>query len=129
MIEYPVRFTFKLPQIGAYVGPPSMDAGVAEVGESGIMLRIGHRTERPRELRFGLSEIQSVVLKTGLFGNRLVVQAKEPASIASISNNEQGTLILKIPRGELEAARQAESLLKTRLAHHSESLKVSGQER
>lgn len=119
MSEYPVRFTFKLPQIGAYVGSPSMDAGVAEVGESGIMLIVGHRTERPREFRLCLAEIQSVVLKTGLFGNRLVIQAKKPAAVEGISNNEQGTLILKVPRGELEAARQAGSMLKARLAQYS----------
>lgn len=116
MSEYPVRFTFKLPQIGAYVGPPSVDAGVAEVGEPGIMLRVGHRTGRPREFRLCLAEIQSVVLKTGLLGNRLVVQEKDPTTVEGISNNEQGTLILKVPRGELEAARQAESMLKTRLS-------------
>lgn len=120
MSEYPVRFTFKLPQVGAYVGPPSMGTGVAEISKSGVTLKLGYRVEEPQESWLGLAGIRSAKLKTGLLGKRLVIQATSPSVTNGISNNEQGTLILKVPRGELEAARQAEALLKTRLAQYSE---------
>jgi hypothetical protein len=117
--EYPVRFTFKLPQVGAYVGPPSMGAGVAEISESRVTLKLGYRVEEPQEFWLGLAGIRSAKLKTGLLGKRLLIQATSPSATNGISNNEQGTLILKVPRGELEAARQAKTLLKTRLAQDS----------
>ncbi|CAN5783174.1 hypothetical protein BH20ACT11_BH20ACT11_08530 [soil metagenome] len=119
MSEYPVRFTFKLPQVGAYVGPPSMCTGLAEISKSGVTLKLGYRVEEPQESWLGLAGIRSAKLKTGLLGKRLVIQATSPSVTNGISNNEQGTLILKVPRGELEAARQAEALLKTRLAQDS----------
>ncbi|WP_152670790.1 hypothetical protein [Rubrobacter aplysinae] len=72
-------------------------------------------------MSLAVSGIRSVELKTGLLGNRLVIEAEDPAATSGVSNNEQGTLILKIPRGELESARQAESLLKTRLARDFEA--------
>lgn len=96
-----------------------MGAGVAEISKSGVTLKLGYRVEEPQEFWLSLAEIRSAKLKTGLLGKRLVIQATSPSVTNGISNNEQGTLILKVPRGELEAARQAEALLKTRLAQDS----------
>lgn len=121
-----VKLTFKLPYVDHRpVGPPSMGAGVDEISESGIVLRFGFQTEDlagafrskgAKEARLELSEICSVKLKTGWFNTRLTIEATSRSATNRIPGMEQSRVVLKVPRWEREAARQAESLLAASLA-------------
>lgn len=122
MSGHPVRFTFTLPYVDMrYVGPPSLGGGVAEVSESGVVLRFEFQTDQlagafgaegsRAEARLSLPEIRSAKLKAGWFGGRFVIEARSPSATEGIPGGEQGRVVLKVPRREREAARRAEALL------------------
>lgn len=123
--ERSVRVTFELPVGPRYIGPPSTGAGVAEVKESGVRLKFayqtgfdsGSETGGPWDTGLDVYEIRSVRLKRGLLiGYRLVIEAEDPSVTQTIPASHQGTVILRIPRAQAEAAKRAESLLTRGLA-------------
>lgn len=114
-----------MPSIDRPVGPPSMDSGTARVSESGVKLEFEFQTEdldsafdsrEAKEVGLDISEIRSVKLKAGLISNRLIIEATNPSATEGIPSSYQGTVILRVPRWEREAVRQAESLLTAGLA-------------
>lgn len=124
MSERSVKFTFKMPTENRYIGPPSMGAGVAEVRESGVKLGFAYQTENldentdggPWDTGLDVYEIRSVRFKSGILGTRLIIETEDPSKTEEIPGSHNGTVILRIPAGEGEAARQAESLLTLGLA-------------
>lgn len=124
MNERAVRLIFKMPAEDRYVGPPSMGAGIAEVRESGVRLAFAYQTENldrdtdggPWETGIDVYEIRSVKFKSGLLGQRLVIETEDPSKSEEIPGSHNGTVILRIPAAEEEAARKAEAILSLGLA-------------
>lgn len=124
MSERSVQFTFKMPAENRYIGPPSIGAGIAKVRETGVKLSYTYQTENldedtdggPWDIGLDVYEIRSVRFKSGFLGTRLIIETEDPSKTEEIPGSHNGTVILRIPAGEGEAARQAESLLALGLA-------------
>jgi hypothetical protein len=122
--EQSVQLAFEMPVDPRYVGPSSTGAGVATVSESGVRLRFDYQTGfesgntdgGPWHTGLDVYEIRSVKLKSGLLGTRLVIQTQDASRTEEIPGAHNGTVILRVPSGQKEAAKQSESVLTRGLA-------------
>jgi hypothetical protein len=120
MMPRSVTVPFSIPDL--YGGFGEAD-GMAEVGEDALVLRFQVKDSWVRllksgvkEVRVPLEEIASADLKSGPFRTILTVVTNDFAAASSVPGSKHGRIKLRIAREGREAAKEAESLLKLRLA-------------